>query len=160
MLILKLYFNLSIGYAKRLSILFRQPREVVVYLEIEMSNKRPAFQSVNESAFTLQVQPLGEFERRFVQRVMAEMAPDWSVELHGIYNEETILIVLPEDGDDAMGPSFVINRETFGLKLEQVHWDKLTDIGVFASLKDVLSAIGTLLGAPTGFALPNPITVH
>ena len=125
-----------------------------------MSNKRPVFQSANETAFTLQVQPLGESERRLAQRVMAEMAPDWSVELHGIYNEETILIVLPEDGDDAMGPSFIINRETFGLKLDQIHWDKLTEVGVFASLGDVLSAIGTLLGASTRFALPTSITVH
>ena len=125
-----------------------------------MSNKRPVFHSINENAFTLQVQPLGESERRLAQRIMAELAPDWSVELHGIYNEETILIVLPEDGDDAMGPSFVINRETFGLKLDQIHWDKLTEIGVFATLSDVLSAIGTLLGASTGFSLPASITVH
>lgn len=125
-----------------------------------MSNKRPVFHSINKTAFTLRVQPLGEFERRLAQQVLAEMAPDWSVELHGIYNEETILIVLPEDGDDAMGPSFVINQQTFGLKLDQIHWDKLTEVGVFASLSDVLSAIGTLLGASTGFTLPAPVTVH
>lgn len=157
---MNIHFDLSTGYAKRLSILFRQPRDVVIPLEIEMSNKRPVFHSINETTFTLQVQPLGESERRYAQRVMADMAPDWSVELHGIYNEETILIVLPEDGDDAMGPSFVINRETFGLKLDQIHWDKLTEVGVFASLNDVLSAIGTLLGASTRVALPASITVH
>ena len=44
-----------------------------------------------------------------------EIAPDWAVELEGICDEEATLVVLPEGGDDAIGPSFVISRETYGL---------------------------------------------
>ena len=71
---------------------------------------------------------------RLVQRAMAEIAPDWAVELEGICTEEATLVVVPEDGDDAIGPSFVISRETYGLRVDQVHWDALTEVGVFASL--------------------------
>ena len=40
----------------------------------------------------------------------------------GICANEATLVVTPEDGDDETGPSFVISRETYGLRLDQVHW--------------------------------------
>ena len=54
---------------------------------------------------------------------MAEIAPDWSVELQGICAEEATLVLMPDGGDDANGPSFVISQETFGFRMDQVHWD-------------------------------------
>ncbi len=56
---------------------------------------------------------------QIVEAMLADIAPQWSVELHGISAEDLSLIILPEDGDDALGPSLMISREDYGLRLDQ-----------------------------------------
>lgn len=125
-----------------------------------MSIKRPGFQTIQDLAFTVGVEPLSAADRAFLEQAMMEIAPDLSVELHGVCADAAFLILLPEDGDDAKGPSFMISRETFGFRLDQVHWDAVTEVGVFASLNDVVTVLGVRLAAfPDGTA-PASVTVH
>ncbi len=91
---------------------------------------------------------------------MAEIASEWSVELQGVCADEAILVLLPEDGDDAMGPSFVISRETYGLRVDQVHWERLTEVGVFASITDVLATLRPRVAFCSGLAVPPSVTLH
>lgn len=125
-----------------------------------MSFKRPGYQTTQYSTFSMPVRPLGNADLALVQDAMAEIAPEWSVELHGICVEEATLVLLPEGGDDAMGPSFMISRETYGFRLDQVHWDVLTEFGVFTSLKDVVAALGTRLRFFPDMGIPASGTVH
>src|ERR1700761_1938319 len=85
-------------------------------VESAMSNKRPVSQSFEDLSFTVQIRPLGDADVAFLQVAMAEIAPDWSVELQGICADEATLVLLPEDGDDETGPSFMITRETYGFR--------------------------------------------
>ena len=91
---------------------------------------------------------------------MDEIAPQWSVELQGICVDEATLVLLPEDGDDSMGPSFLISRETYGFRLDQVHWDVLTELVVFGSLNDVVTTLGVRLAFIPEMAVPASVTVH
>jgi hypothetical protein len=125
-----------------------------------MSTKRSSFQTIQHLAFTAPVRPICASDLDFVQRAMAEIAPDWSVELHGICADAATLVLLPEGGDDAMGPSFLISRETYGFRLDQVHWDRLTEFGVFASLNDVVTTLGVRLAFFPDVTIPASVTVH
>jgi hypothetical protein len=125
-----------------------------------MSTKRLSHTSTPDSTFSLPVRPLGAADLALVQNAIDEIAPEWSVELHGICVEEATLVLLPEDGDDAMGPGFMISRETYGFRLDQVHWDVLTECGVFASLDDVVTALGVRLAFFPGMTTPASVTLH
>ena len=125
-----------------------------------MSIKRRLEQSRPSTAFAAQVPPLGEAELAFVQRAMADIAPDWAVELTGICDSEASLIVVPDDGEDTTGPTFVINREADGLRLHQLHWDATSEIGVFASMNDVVQVLRTRLAFCIDMTVPAYVTLH
>lgn len=125
-----------------------------------MSTKRPVTQSSQDLAFTVQIRPLGEADLAFVEVAMAEVAPEWTVELQGICEDEATLVLMPEDGDDATGPSFMISRETYGFRLDQVHWDALLECGVYASLNDVVAVLAARLAFYPDLAVPASVTVH
>jgi hypothetical protein len=125
-----------------------------------MSIKRSGVQTNSYVTFAAPVRPIGASDLDFVQRAMDEIAPQWSVELQGICVDEATLVLLPEDGDDSMGPSFLISRETYGFRLDQVHWDVLTELGVFGSLNDVVTTLGVRLAFIPEMAVPASVTVH
>jgi hypothetical protein len=139
---------------------FGRVRHWIACLEITMATKR-RYESITLAAgLTAQVSPLGDADLAYLQRAMAEIAPDWSVELEGICAEDATLVVVPDDGDDASGPSFVVSRETYGLRVNQVHWEALTEIGVFASLNDVVTALQVRLAFCVDMAVPASVTLH
>ncbi len=113
-----------------------------------------------DSAIAVRVGPLGEGDRALVQIGIADIAPAWSVELEGICPGESALVLLPDGGDDSNGPSFVITRETFGFKMDQVYWDTLTEVGVYSSLHQVLHALRSRLAICTSQSAPASVTLH
>jgi hypothetical protein len=125
-----------------------------------MSTKRRSEPTTLVVSFAVQISPLGDADLVYMQRAMAEIAPEWAVEMEGICADEAALVVVPEDGDDATGPSFVVNRETYGLRLSQLHWDTMTEVGVFASLSDVVTALQVRLAFCTDMTLPASVTLH
>jgi hypothetical protein len=126
-----------------------------------MSIKRRVEELVSlVSAFTAQVPPLGDSDLAVVRRAMAEIAPDWAVELSTLSDEDTTLIVVPDDGDDSTGPSFVVSRETYGLRIDQLHWDAVTEVGVFASMKDVVQVLRARLAFCLDATVPPSVTLH
>jgi hypothetical protein len=130
------------------------------HLEIAMSIKRPSYDTTLDSTFAMPPRPFSSADLALVRNEMAEFAPEWSVELHGICADEATLVLLPEDGDDAMGPSFMISRETYGFRLDQVHWDVVTEFGVFASLNDVVATLAARLAFFPYAAAPATVTLH
>jgi hypothetical protein len=132
----------------------------VARLEGAMSNKGSNFQADQTLAITMHIRPIGATDLGFVQRAMAQIAPSWSVELHGICVDDATLVLLPADGDDANGPSFMISRESYGFRVDQVHWDVVTEVGVFPALNDVVGALGVRLAFFPDQAVPGSATVH
>ena len=125
-----------------------------------MSTKPPATQTSQHSAFTAQMRLIGSADLEMVQAVMAEAAPEWSVELQGLCAEEATLVLLPEDGEDAMGPSFLISRETYGFRVDQVHWDVVTEVGVYVSMSHVVDILRLRLAFCGNLETPASVTVH
>ena len=95
-----------------------------------------------------------------VQHAIADIAPEWSVELHGICAAEATLVLLPASGDEAMGPSFLISQDESGYMVDQVHWDLVTEIGRFTTLAAAMSALCACLGLYITGDAPRPYTLH
>jgi hypothetical protein len=133
---------------------------VAAHLESSMSIKRPNSQPIQDLAFAVRVPPISGTDLALVQAAMADAAPDWAVELHGICADEATLVLLPEDGEDAMGPSFMISRETYGFRIDQVHWDVVTEVGVFASMADVVDILRLRLAFCDNLEAPASVTLH
>lgn len=125
-----------------------------------MSTKRFSPQMSLKAALALPVPPLGRRDLVSMQLALGEIAPDWSVDLQGICAGETTLVVLPDGGDDGIGPSFLISRETYGLRLDQVHWDMMTEVGTFASLHEVINALQPRLAFCSVLSAPASATLH
>jgi hypothetical protein len=125
-----------------------------------MPIKRRFEQNSLVTTFAAPVPPLGVADLALVQRAMAEIAPDWAVALESICVDETTLVLVPDDGDDRSGPSFVISREAYGLRVDQVHWDEVTEIGVFASLTDILQVLRLRLAFFIDSTVPASATIH
>jgi hypothetical protein len=106
-----------------------------------MSLKRSTQAAIQKPVTALPSRLLGLAEKRFVEDALSEVAPEWSVDLDGICEHDASLILLPEGGDDEMGPSFVISRECFGFRLDQLHWDQMHEVGTYPALADVISAV-------------------
>jgi hypothetical protein len=133
----------------------------IARLEITMATKRRYEQITLARGLAGQISaPFGDADLAYLQRAMAEIAPDWAVELEGICAEEATLVVVPDDGDDASGPSFVVSRETYGLRVDQVHWETMTEVGVFVSLSDVVTALQFRLAFCIDMAVPASVTLH
>jgi hypothetical protein len=87
------------------------------------------------------MRPLCMGDVAMVAEAIADVAPDWSVELQGICADEASLIMLPEAADDAIGPSFVVQKAACGFRLDQFHWDAFSEIGAFPTMNDVVHAV-------------------
>jgi hypothetical protein len=125
-----------------------------------MAYKRRSEHNSLVTAFAAPVAPLGDTDLALVQRAMAEVAPDWAVALESTRVDETTLVLVPDDGDDQSGPSFVISREAYGLRVDQVHWDEVTEIGAFASLTDVVEVLSLRLAFCSDNTVPASATIH
>ena len=125
-----------------------------------MSSKFLAHQIGITSAFSLQVPSLGETELMQVEIALSDFAPDWLVELHHPCPDAATLVLFPASGEDAAGPSFLVSEEAFGFRIDQVHWDALTEVGIFASMNDVLLDLRQRLAFCAHGTTPTSMMVH
>jgi hypothetical protein len=125
-----------------------------------MSNKRSVDPFCDKATLAVDLRPLGVADLAVVQHLLGEIAPQWSAELQGYCDDEAVLALVPEDGDDEIGPSFVISRETLGLRVDQVHWDVVTEIGTFPSLNEVMRTIRLRLLVCAGGPAPVSYSLH
>lgn len=125
-----------------------------------MSTRRPGNLIKPTSAIAIRPRPLGQADLAIVRHAVAGVAPDWSVELEGACAQDATLVLCPADGDDAHGPSFTISREAGGFRVDQVHWDTPTEIGVFSSLSDVVATLRVRLAFCLGGTPPASVTLH
>jgi hypothetical protein len=128
--------------------------------EIVMSRKRHLDPASGTAPCAAPVRWLVQADVTLVQRSIADIAPEWTVELHGLCAEEATLVLLPEGGDDAMGPSFLISQDGTGYLVDQVHWDLVSEIGIFPSLAAAMAAVCACLGLYIAGDAPRPYTLH
>ena len=125
-----------------------------------MSFKSSGDHATLKSAFALKALPLGASDMVLLQFAVDDIAPGWTVELSDVCADDASLILLPDGGEDSIGPSFAVTRESYGLRLDQVRWDEMTEIGVYPSLPDVLEAIRCCVAFCTNFTAIGSATIH
>jgi hypothetical protein len=125
-----------------------------------MPFKRSTLRAADLPVVVVETPPLGQAEQRFVMDALWDVAQDWTVDLHGFCTDEATLIMVPEDGDDEFGPSFVVSREAFGYRVDQVHWDEAQEIGLFSALSDATTAIRARLTGDDAMTRSVPVRLH
>lgn len=84
------------------------------------------------------VSRMGAREHADVADAVMEIAPDWSVELCGITLDDRCLVVMPDDGDDMTGPTFIIRRTGATVVMEEMRWDECHPVAAGADLHAVI----------------------
>ncbi|HEX2942535.1 MAG TPA: hypothetical protein VHO91_15900 [Rhodopila sp.] len=125
-----------------------------------MSAKRPTSALGRPLILAVNPPPLGTAELRMMTDALVDVAPGWTVDLLGICVEEATLVVLPEGGDDRLGPSFILSRESFSYRVDQVHWDMLAEIGQFTVFSDAVAAIRQCVRVAVPLAIPPSVMRH
>lgn len=126
-----------------------------------MPVKRPVTAFHRRAAASPEVPALGPADLQLLSDVLAETAPGWSAELHGICASEASVIVMPAGGEDLLGPSFIVSRECAAYRVSQIHWDVMTTIGYFPQFAEAVVAIRRcLLTSLSPSGLPLSATRH
>lgn len=100
---------------------------------------------------------LGARDAAYASGAIADVAPDWSVELHETFPGEASLMLMPEAADDAIGPTFVLHNRAGTFQLDQYQWDVYSELGAFESLRDAVHAVRWRLAA---LAVPPSLMRH
>jgi hypothetical protein len=97
-------------------------------------------------------QPLGQEQCSQLAAVLAELVPNWSVELHHDVLRKPMIVILPENLDDAIGPTLVVYGDETVFHLEELRWDTCRKRGDYCVWTDVLRAVWLRLFWETPFA--------
>jgi hypothetical protein len=89
---------------------------------------------------------LGERDLERVADAIADIAPDWTVELAGADRVDLSLVVMPEDADDELGPTYVIWRDGGSVRLDQYHRDVVAPLASRPDMGDILRLLRGYLG--------------
>jgi hypothetical protein len=100
---------------------------------------------------------LGARDAVYATEIMADVAPDWSVELHKTFSGEASLMLMPAAADDAIGPTFVLHQQDGAVRLAQYQWDVYCELGSYGSLSAALHAVRGLVA---GLAHPPSLARH
>ena len=114
-------------------------------------------QQSRDTRDTLQ-EPLGAAHHFCIAGAVAIAAPNWSVELYDEALGAATIIIMPEDADDEIGPTYFVHREGSTFCLDQLHWDNYSALGRFEDLHDVARAVSIRLLNQS--ALPTSVTLH
>jgi hypothetical protein len=86
-------------------------------------------------------EPLGLEECRQLGAVVAELAPDWSVELREDVFGAATIVILPESLDDVSGPTLFVRRGESAFHLEELRWGTCRRLDDYPAWSDVLRAV-------------------
>jgi hypothetical protein len=101
-------------------------------------------------------EPLGHGHCRHLAGVVAEVGPNWSVELHDNVPGNAAIVILPEDVHDAFGAILIVHADESAFHIEEVHGNAHRKLGQHVAWDDVLRAVRIRLIWQT----PFPPTRH
>jgi len=102
----------------------------------------------------------GSADQALFARILTDIAPSWSVELHVFSAQDVSLVLMPQDADDAKGPTFIVQQDGAGFRLDQLWWDFYSELGTYPSLTDLAAAVRTRLIHLLTAAIPASQSVH
>jgi hypothetical protein len=99
---------------------------------------------------------LGPRQCEHLAAVVAELGPNWSVELHDDIPGRATIVILPADLDEVIGPTLVIHADETAFHLEELDADAFRRLGKHLVWTDVLRAVRIRLV----WEMPFPPTRH
>lgn len=106
------------------------------------------------------VLPLNDVDLSRFADAMVEFVPDWSVELHRTFGGEAALVMMPDDADDLIWPTFVVRRDANSFLLELFQWDIQSTVGTYATLGDVVCSVRAMLAHLAATITPGSMLRH
>jgi hypothetical protein len=100
--------------------------------------------------------PLEPRQCEHLAAVVAELGPNWSVELHDDIPGKETIVILPDDPDEAIGPTLIIHADESAFHLEELDGDAFRKLGEHLVWADVLRAVRIRLV----WEMPFPTTRH
>ena len=100
--------------------------------------------------------PLGREQCDHLAASVAELMPDWSVELHLDVLREPMVVILAENIDDDIGPTLVVYRDETAFHLEELRWDAYRKLGTYQAWAGLVRAVRVRLF----WEMPFPMTLH
>jgi hypothetical protein len=73
--------------------------------------------------------------------MVAQSAPDWSVEIHYDEDGKAHIVVMPDDRDDNIYPSFIIYTNESAFCVDELRCDTYRKLGEHHAWADVLRAV-------------------
>ena len=99
---------------------------------------------------------LGLDQCKHLTAVVTELVPDWSVEIHHDVHRKPMIVILPENLDDAIGPTLVVYGDDTAFHIEELRWDTYRKLGDYRVWTDVLRAVWLKLF----WEMPSAPTLH
>src|SRR5208337_3883056 len=90
---------------------------------------------------TSRPKPLEPGQCEHLAAVVAELGPNWSVELHDDIPGKATIVILPADLDAAIGPTLIIHADESAFHLEELDRDAYRKLGEHPVWADVLRAV-------------------
>jgi hypothetical protein len=95
-------------------------------------------------------------KRQHLAGALADLAPNWSVELQYDVLGETTIVVLADDGGDDICPTLIVYADESAFHLEELCGDDYRKLGAYLGWADVLRAVRIRLI----WEMPIPATRH
>ena len=90
---------------------------------------------------SLATKPIGYNDLCLVADAIADVAPDWTVELSCAFPGDANIVIMPEGADDLIGPTFLVYQDRNSFHLDQFQWDILNCVGDYSCLRDAVLAV-------------------
>jgi hypothetical protein len=84
---------------------------------------------------------LGPMQCQHLAAVVAELRPEWSVELHHDVLGKPVIVILPDDLNDPIDPTLSVHRDDAAFHLEELSGDTYRKLGKHRGWDDVLRAV-------------------
>jgi hypothetical protein len=90
---------------------------------------------------------LGESELVRASRAILPIVPHWCVELCGSDSTDRALVVMPDDADDLVGPTYIVRYEAGQFQLEQMRFDILEAIAEADQFEEMIGILRGRVGS-------------
>jgi hypothetical protein len=109
---------------------------------------------------SLVTKPIGYNELSVVADAIADVAPDWTVELSCTFPGDANIVIMPEGADDLIGPTFLVYQDRNSFHVDQFQWDILGAVGDYSCLRDAVLAVVACLEHLTATSSINSTLRH
>lgn len=124
-----------------------------------MSDRTPAI-APTPAATRGAARLMGERELALLSAAVADIAPDWSVELCGTDYHDRSLLVMPEGADDMIGPTFMVHAVNGAVRLDQLRFDDIQILAERAHLSEIVQILRGRLASLSLMAVSTSTLRH